>query len=212
MVGAKIKTGIDQGNLFGIEEDLPPKRKQQFVAKPELLIEIPEPLEEEKADFDKDLMDIEVKVGDYPKWQQILDSFHYEIETEITKVEIKSVEALTLDGSKFREIHDPPAIYRVGKAVDETTDPAQLAELLKNSVRDIAENLLAEEGIGSLEKGYLYGVLMNHVSKRMLAGRTGVAASAEELRHALNRRHNMAANFKGMPGLVASIVKYRKEA
>jgi type III restriction enzyme len=212
MVGAKIKTGVDQGNLFGIEEDLPPKRKPQFVARPELLIEIPEPLEEEKADFDEDLMDIEVKVGDYPKWQQILDSFHYETETEITKVEIKSVEALTLDGSKFREIHDPPAIYRVGKAVDEVTDPAQLAELLRNSVRDVASDLLAVEGIGTHELGYFYGVLMNHVSKRMLDGKTVGAASAEELRHALNRRHEMAANFKGMPGLVASIVKYRKEA
>jgi type III restriction enzyme len=212
MVGAKIKTGVDQGNLFGIEEDLPPKRKPQFVAKPELLIEIPEPTEEEKADFDKDLMDIEVKVGDYPKWQQILDSFHYETETEITKVEIKSVEALVLDGSKFREVHDPPAIYRVGKAVDETTDPLQLAELLKNSVRDVASDLLAEEGIGTHELGYLYGILMSHVSKRMLAGKTVGTATAEELRHALNRRHRMAANFKAMPGLVASIVKYRKEA
>lgn len=212
MVGAKIKTGVDQGNLFGIEEDLPPKRKPQFVANPDLLIDIPKPTEEEKADFDKDLMDIEVKVGDYPKWQQMLDSFHYETETEITKVEIKSVEALVLDGSKFREVHDPPAIYRVGKVVDETTDPAQLAELLKNSVRDVASDLLAEEGIGTHELGYLYGVLMGHVSKRMLAGKTVGAATAEELRHALNRRHRMSANFKAMPGLVASIVKYRKEA
>jgi type III restriction enzyme len=212
MVGAKIKTGVDQGNLFGIEEDLPPKRKPQFVANPDLLIDIPEPTEEEKADFDKDLMDIEVKVGDYPKWQQILDSFHYETETEITKVEIKSVEALMLDGSKFREVHDPPAIYRVGKVVDETTDPAQLAELLKNSVRDVASDLLAEEGIGTHELGYLYGVLMDHVSKRLLGGKTVGAASPEELRHALNRRHRMAGNFKAMPGLVASIVKYRKEA
>jgi hypothetical protein len=212
MVGAKIKSGVDQGNLFGIEEDLPPKRKPQFVAHPELLIEIPESLEEEKADFDKDLMDIEVKVGDYPNWQQILDSFHYETETEITKVEIKSVEALTLDGSKFREIHDPPAIYRTGKRIDETTDPAQLAELLKNSVRDLANDLLAEEGIGTHELGYFYGVLICHVSKQMLAGKTVGAASAEELRHALNRRHRMAANFKATPGLVASIVKYRKEA
>jgi len=212
MVGAKIKTGVDQGNLFGIEEDLPPKRKPQFVANPDLLIEIPEPTEEEKADFDDDLADIEVQVGDYPKWQQILDSFHYEAETEITKVEIERVEALPLDGSKFREIHDPPAIYRTGRAIDEPADPARLAELLKNSVRDVASDLLAEEGIGTHELGYLYGVLMDHVSKRLLGGKTVGAASPEELRHALNRRHRMAGNFKAMPGLVASIVKYRKEA
>jgi superfamily II DNA or RNA helicase len=212
MVGAKIKTGVDQGNLFVIEEDLPPKRKPQFVAKPELLIEIPEPTEEEKADFDDDLAGIEVKVGDYPKWQQILDSFRYETETEITKVEIERVEALPLDGSRFREIHDPPAVYRTGKTIDESTDPVRLADLLKNSVRDVASDLLADEGIGTHELGYFYGVLMDHVSKRLLAGKTVGASTAEELRHALNRRHRMAANFKAVPGLVASIVKYRKEA
>jgi len=49
-----------------------------------------------------------VKFGDYPKWQGILTDFSNVDETEITKVEIKSVEAAALDGSKFREIHDPP--------------------------------------------------------------------------------------------------------
>ena len=41
MVGAKVKKDVDQGNLFGLEEDLPPKRKQQLVVNPEMLIEIP---------------------------------------------------------------------------------------------------------------------------------------------------------------------------
>jgi hypothetical protein len=79
-------------------------------------------------------------------------------------------------------------------------------------VRDIATNLLAEEGVGSHELGYLYGVLMDHVSKRMLGGKTLGAAGIDELRHALNRRHRMAANIKNTPCLVSSIVKYKKEA
>ena len=83
--------------------------------------------------------------------------------------------------------------------------------MLKNSVRDIAADLLAEEGIGSHELGYLYGVLMDHVSQQMLDGKTVGTASVEALRHALNRRHQMAANFKSRPGLVASIVQYKPE-
>ena len=59
---------------------------------------------------------------------------------------------------------------------------------------------------------YLYGVLMDHVSTRMLGGKTAGTASVEELCHALNRRHRMEANIKAMPGLGDSIVKYRKEA
>jgi hypothetical protein len=211
MVGAKIHKDVDQFTMFG-EEDLPPKRKQQVIVNPDLLIEVPEPTEDEKADFDEDLDKIVIETGDYPDWQKILDGFNYAVETEITKVEIVSVEARPLDGSGFLELHEPPAPYDGGGAAPEDASVADLAETLKNSVRDIADDLLAEEGIGSHEKGYLYGVLMDHVSTRMLGGKTAGTASVEELRHALNRRHRMAANFKAMPGLVDSIVKYRKEA
>jgi type III restriction enzyme len=211
MVGAKVHKDVDQMSFFG-DEDLPPKRKPQVVANPDLLIEIPKPIEEEKADFDEDLDNIVIEIGDYPNWQNILDGFNYAVETEITKVEIASVEARTLDGSGFKELHEPPTPYRTGKQAAESENAAELAESLKHSVLDIAEDLLAEEGIGSHEKGYLYGVLMDHVSKQMLGGRTVGAASVEELRHAVNRRHRMAANFKNTPGLVSSIVKYKKEA
>jgi superfamily II DNA or RNA helicase len=211
LVGAKVHRDVDQFTMFG-DEDLPPKRKPQFVVNPELLIQIPDPLEEEKAEFDDELDGIVIETGDYPSWQQILAGFDYIVETEITKVELARVEARRLDGSGFQEIHEPPTPYRVGKESEETGEPAKLAELLKQSVRDIAADLLAEEGIGSHELGYLYGVLMDHVSKRMLGGNTVGAASPEQLRHALNRRHRMAANIKGVPGLVSSIVKYKREA
>ena len=210
IVGAKVRKGVDQLSMFG-DEDLPPKRKPQFVANPELLIEIPEPIEEERGDFDEDIMIIEIEIGDYPNWRRILDGFDYQVETEISRVEIASVEGQLLNGSGFREIHEAPVFYGVRKALDEISDPVELAELLKHSIRDIAADLLAEEGIGSHELGYLYGVLVSHVSARMLGGKTVGTASIEELRHALNRRHKMASNFKNRLGLVASIVKYKAE-
>jgi len=211
MVGAKVRKDVDQGSLFG-DEDLPPKRKPQMVVNPELLIEIPEPSEEEKADFDEELGELVVEIGDYPGWEKILDDFNYTVETEITKVEVAGVEAKMLDGSGFKELHGPPKPARGQKtAASGGESAAVLGEQLKHSVLDIAEDLLAEEGIGSHEKGYLYGVLMDHASKKLLEGKTVGAAPVEALRHALNRRHRLAANFKGMPGLVGSIVKYRKE-
>jgi len=60
-------------------------------------------------------------------------------------VEIVGVEGHTLDGSGFRELFEPPAIYKLTKAADEISNPEELADRLKNSVRDIATNLLAEE-------------------------------------------------------------------
>lgn len=211
MVGAKVRQNVDQLSMFG-DEDLPPKRKPQFVAKPESLIEIPEPIEEEKADFDEELAEIEVEVSDYPYWEKVLDTFDYRVETEISRVEISGVEGRNLDGSGFLEIHEAPAAYSAKKTPDEIDDPAELAELLKNSVRDIAASLLAEEGIGSHELGYIYSILIEHVNQRMLGGKTVGTASIEELRHAINRRHQMAGNFKSRPGLVASMVQYKREA
>jgi superfamily II DNA or RNA helicase len=210
MVGAKVRENVEQLSMFG-DEDLPPKRKPQFVAHPELLIEIPKPIEEEKSNFEDDLANIIVETSDYPNWQKILDEFDYTVETEITRVEIESVQGKMLDGSGFKEIREAPSGYVVSKPPEEINDPAELADRLKNSIRDIAANLLAEEGIGSHELGYLYGVLMSHTSKKMLNGKTVGTASVEELRHALNRIHRMSANIKSRPGLVNSIVTYKAE-
>ncbi len=210
LVGAKIKKDVDQGNLFGIEEDLPPKRKQQLVVNPELLIAIPDPVEEEKADFDLELLEVEVGFGDYPNWQSIIDSFEYSGETEITRVEITSVEAVILDGSKFREIHGPPRSVLSGEALDEISDTDQLGDILKNTVRDTASDLLADEGIGSHELGYFYSVLLDHVRKRMLRGKTVGTATLDELRHALISVHRIASNFRRMPGLVGSAINHKR--
>ena len=211
MVGAKVRKDVDQLSMFG-EEDLPPKRKPQVVAHPELLIEIPAPSQIEQADFDEDVMKVRVEQGDYPDWKKLLGSLDYTVETEITRVEIAGVVGSMLNGSGFKRIHEAPKGYHTSRPPEEMTDPAGLAELLKGSVRDIAADLLADEGIGSHELGYLYGVLMDHVSQRMLGGKTVGAASAEELRHALNRRHQLLFNLHSRPGLVTSIVNHKPEA
>lgn len=210
MVGAKVRENVEQLSMFG-DEDLPPKRKPQIVAHPELLIEIPKPIEEEKSDFEDDLANIVVETGDYPNWQKILDGFDYTVETEITRVEIESVQGKILDGSGFKEIREAPSGYSTQKPPEEINDPAELGDRLKNSIRDIASNLLAEEGIGSHELGYLYSVLMSHVGKKMLNEKTVGTATVEELRHALNRIHQMSSAIKSKPGLVTSIVTYKTE-
>ena len=210
MVGAKVRKNVDQLSLFG-DEELPPKRKPQERTKPHLVITIPEPVEDEKTDFDEELQTIVVEISDYPNWESVLDSFDYTVETEITKVVIDAVTKRVLDDDKFVETHAPPNDSGEMAAPAETQNIAELANLLKNSIRDIAGNLLAEEGIGWHELGYFYGVLIAHVSSRMLTGMTIGTANLEELRHALNRRHQLAHNFKSRPGLVASIVKYKSE-
>jgi len=209
IVGAKVRKDVDQGNLFG-DDDLPPKRRPQILDKPENIIDIPEPEEEEDADF-SDLNDLKVVEGDYPNWESILAGFEYGAEVEISKVEIESVSGTNLFGDGFKEIREGPAIYKTNIDSKEQSIEA-LIEELKHTIRDIADALLAEEGIGSHELGYLYNILMDHVRQKMLDGKSAGSATVESLQHALRHRHNLSRNFKEKPGLIASIVKYRKGA
>ena len=211
LVGAKIKTDIDAGDLFGIEDDLPPKRKPQVLDDPDKLIHVPEPLEEEKEGIDlSDLDELTVEMSDFEDWPSVLAGFEYGPDTEITKVIVESVIGTPLfsqDG--FSEITDGP---EAGHATPKEKEISQgeLVEMLKHSVRDIASALLADAGEGSHELGYFYGVLMDHVRSKLLNGASAGTASVEQLRHALAHRHDIMGNFRRNPGLVTSILKYKK--
>ncbi len=209
MVGAKVHKEVDQHSLFG-DEDLPPPRKPQILAHPENLIEIPEP-EEEETDFGKDLEEFEIAEGDYPNWAQILDSLDYGAEIEIERVEYDHVVARRPADPEFIELIDAPKGTAV-KAAEVEISQEELAETLTHTVRDVAAYLLAEEGIGSHELGYLYGVLIDHVRTKLLDGASPVAASPETLKRAIRQRTSLQHNIKDKRGLVSSIVKYKSEA
>jgi hypothetical protein len=177
--------------------------------KPENIIEIPEPDEEEEADF-SDLDELTVIEGDYPNWEDVLESFEYGAEVEISKVEIDSVKGRRLDEDGFIEIIDAPPPMKVEERNDEPV-LEELIETLKHSVRDIAAELLADEGIGSHELGYIYGVLMDHMRSKLLGGKSAGEAPMDSLKRALwHCRNALPRNIKEKPGLIASMVKYKK--
>jgi len=211
LVGAKIKANIDPGDLFGVEDDLPPKRKQQLLVHPDKLIHVPEPLEDEKEGIDlSDLDDLTVEMSDFEDWSSVLAAFEYGPDTEITKVVVEGVVGTPLfSADGFSEITDAPQVGHATPTEKEMPQP-ELVDMLKHSIRDIASSLLAEAGEGSHELGYFYGVLMDHVRDRLLDGTSAGMASVETLRHALSHRHGIAGNFRRNPGLVTSIVKYKK--
>ncbi|MEW6556380.1 MAG: DEAD/DEAH box helicase family protein [Elusimicrobiota bacterium] len=212
IVGAKVKKDIVQGTLFGIEDDLPPKRKPQILVNPDLLIQIPEPTGDEDTNFLDDLENIEVIQDDYPNWKEILAGFEYGPEVEISRVEIEKVLGQKLaDETNFIELIEAPGFSPEVRNKPEENNEIILGEKLKGTIRDIGSDLLAEEGIGSDELGYFYGVLMDHIREKFLDGKTVGTATLENMKHALNHRHTLFHNFKDKPGLVTSIVKYKKE-
>ncbi len=209
MVGAKVRKDVDQVSMFG-DEDLPPKRKAQIVAHPELLIPIPEPIEPEVADFEKELAEISVAETDFPNWRDVLDQFQYGDDVEITDVTIDGVTAKALDASGFIEIHAAPSVTAIKPtAAAAELSAAELARILNQFVRDIGSALLADEGVGSHELGYLYRVMIEHIRTKFLHGQTLGAAEVRDLKHAINRFPQFALHLKSRPGLVRSIVKYK---
>lgn len=210
IVGAKVKKDIVQGDLFGIEDDLPPKRKPQVLVNSDLLIEVPEPTGDEDTNFLDDLENIEIIQGDYPNWKEMLAIFEYGLEVEISRVEIEKILGQKLaEDSGFIELLEPPGpVGNLKNKLDENNE-ILLGEKLKQTIRDIAADLLAEEGIGSDELGYFYGVLIDHIREKFLDGKTVGTASIDNMKHALNHRHTILHNFKDKPGFVTSIVKYR---
>lgn len=207
MVGAKINKDVDQDSLFG-DEDLPPPRKPQALVRPENLIEIPEPLEEEQPEFELDPDEFKADQSDFPDWKRVLEGFAYDSDVEIERVDYEHVRASRPDAPEFVELIAAPGGISPQPAVD-TRSREGLAEMLTHTVRDIAADLLAEEGIGSQELGYFYGVLIEHVSVKLLSGASPATADTESLRRAIRMRSRVLHLFKEKPGLVASIVKYK---
>lgn len=212
MLNAKVRKEVDtdQGSLFGIDEDLPPKRKPQELVKPENLIEIPEPTEEEEGgDFDE-LLNIEVVTADIPEWQALINTFEYDTDVEITKIEIESVRGKNIHhAAGFTEYIDAPEIEATIKTKAPERTKEELVEDLKHNVRDIANYLLKEEGVGSHELGYLYNVLMDHVRAKLLDGSSAGSATPDQLKRTIHHRITIQQNFNQVRGLVESIIKYK---
>ena len=207
-VGAKVRKEVDQDSLFG-DEDLPPPRKAQILAHPENLIEIPEPEEEEEANFRRELEDFEIEEGDYPNWKEILDSFNYGGDVEIDRVEYDHIEARRPLDPEFVELIEPPRGSGT-KFAEKELNQEELAESLTHTIRDLATYLLAEEGIGSQELGYFYGVLIEHVREKLLDGTSPARATGDQLKRAIHHKSSLQRNIKDKFGLVSSIVKYKE--
>lgn len=206
MVNAKVREDIGELSLFG-DEDLPPKRLKQEMVNADKLIDVPEP-EEDESEFE--FPNVVVEEKDYPGWEEILNRFVYSDEFEITDVKIRGIIEKFLDKDKFKKYKDGPNRRERIEFEEEELDHGELVEKLKHNVRDIASYLLAEEGIGSHELGYFYGVLMDHIKLKFLQGKSSGLANVSDIKDALRKTHLIIAHFLKRPGLVASIVKHKK--
>jgi len=210
MVNAFKHEDVTQGDLFDPYQVLPPPRKKQELVNPDMLIEVPDAEEPDEIGL-KELDKIVVVFGDYPNWEKILDGLDYGEDVEISKVEIKEIISKRLDGDGFKEIiQGPPKMTPLEKTAEKQSLPEAI-DKLKQNILDIAKYILAEEGIGSDELGYFYDVLLEHIKKKMLGGKTLGKSQVDDLVYAYDHSRLLVYHFAKRMGLAASIVKYRTE-
>ena len=189
---SKVVQDVTDDKIFDPEEDLPDKPIIQTVARPEKLIKIPDPKYDVEIDFDKikdGIPDDEVAKN----WQGLLDDVSYDRDRwMITKTRVDTVEAKSLKNKRSELLEGPDEF-------DYTTEGELPRNMLENKFKaeiiNIASGLLTEAGFGSMLKGVLYSVMMDHVRKKIFSDKPLSEAAVEDIEFALYIIPEIRRNF-----------------
>ena len=78
-------------------------------------------------------------------------------------------------------------------------------EKLKQEVLSIATGLLTEAGYGSLKKGILYNVIIDHIAEKMFREKSLYEADESDVDFALAKMEEIRSNFT--PAIIAGIIR-----
>ena len=162
------------------------------MTRPEKLIKIPDPKYDVEIDFGgiKDgIPDDEVAKN----WQGLLDDVSYDRDRwMITKTRVDTVEAKSLKNKRSELLEGPDEF-------DYTTEGELPRNVLENKfkveIMNIASGLLTEAGFGSMLKGVLYSVMMDHVRKKIFSDKPLSEAAVEDIEFALYIIPEIRRNF-----------------
>ncbi len=213
LVSAKVRDHISVDDKFDADEDLPEVREKQELVNPDNLIEVPETEEGIEPNFDDLLEEIkEVPVSE--DWPKILDAINYPRQrVEITGVKLRGVRKLDLGTNRRIEYEsldttgDEPTSTNEETNTETTYTIDDIQAEIKNEVLELSSELLFACGFGSIYKELLYNVIMNHIDKKLLNGKTLGLAEEKDLNFVLYKMPELRRVFM-KPGLVPSIIRY----
>lgn len=205
--GAKKREGVSIDDEFDETEDLPEPPPKQELAKPHLVIEVPEPdSTADEGEFDVD--------GDVPpppleNWKEALDGMEYDpTAIEITGVDIAGVVRQELGEKGWKTVHSVPEEEDSKGAPLEISDQA-LREAVKDGLLQMAEELTDEAGYAvSFNQGKIYSALRRHACDKFLKGSSIGMADRSEVEFAWKMLVQVKKKVSAMPGLVAGMIEY----
>lgn len=193
-VGASGVRTVDTEDVLG-DEDIPATPKIQRLERPENLIEIPAPEYETKIDFDAILKKVPKKEQS-KNWKQILDSVEYDKDKwVISRTKIEQMRKLYVDKERRMEILSGEDIdVKEGENIKKLSR-AELEELFKKQIVEMASNLLLEYGYGGLRKGELYNVIIDHIKLKLFNKKNLSEVKDTEIEMVLDNLEEVRKNF-----------------
>ena len=203
---AKKREGVLIDQEFDETEDLPDPPQKQELAKPHLLINVPEPdLAADDGEFDVD--------GDVPpppleNWKEVLDGMEYDpTAIEITEVDIAGVVGQELGDEGWKTFHFE-AFEDSKSAVVKISDP-DLREAAKDALLRMAEELTIEAGYAALDnKAKVYSALLRHIRAKFLNGLSLGLAERSEVEFVGKMLVQVRKKVSSAPGLIGGIIEY----
>ncbi len=201
---SKIRTDVGIDDEYDEEDDLPDPPPRQTLDKPENIIDVPDPSEEDSGQFT--LSEIGGPIEPLENWREVLEGLAYPSETvEITGQEISGVEGTELTGEGWT-VREAPAEYENGRRSD--SKPEDIAEAIKGELLDMADRLLEHAGFAIQFKGQIYATLIQHVRTKFLDGMSLGLAEKRHLEAAWRMLPLVEKQIKSTRGLVDGMVKY----
>lgn len=201
---SKVRSDVGIDDMFDETEDLPSPPPRQELENPELMIDIPDPIEEEFEEF---VIDIPEETYEPMKnWREVLENIAYPTQTvEITNQDITDIQGRELSDAGWTMHESMPS---VNGSADLDPEPDNIQEAIKEELLNISDRLLAEAGFTMLFKGDIYSILMGHVRTKFFDGYSIGLADPQQLRSAWRTLPRMEQEILSRQGLVDGMVKY----
>ncbi len=201
---SKVRTEVGVDQEFNEDEDLPEPPPRQQMNKPQQVIDIPDPSDDDDGEFE-----IDPKLGPadpLQDWREVLAGLQYPSQTvTITGQDITGVRRQELTGDGWVTLESAP-VNTGGASI--TVAPEDLADAVKDEMLVMADRLLSHAGHTLHFKGRIYGIVLEHVRAKFLDGASLGLAEPHHLEALWRTLPTVEKRITGVSGLVEGMVKY----
>ena len=204
LLRARVRDNVGVDETFDEQGELPEMPPRQEIEKPELVIEIPQPTDED-TEFEPAI----VEADDEPArdWRERLDALDYATErVEITDQQISGVTGQELRPSGWTKHLGAPA-GADAVAAAELSD-ADLADSVRERIKDIAARATEHYGYAALDQRHVYRAALRHISERFLGGMDVGYAERADLRRAYQALGQLDEALLQRGDIVGGMIEY----